>query len=54
MKKTGKNKRTHKVQPSEGRLPSTPSTLPDLTDADLEKVQGGFRAIRSTPRAFPS
>jgi hypothetical protein len=40
IEKTGKNKRTPIVQPSGGRLPSTSATLADLTDADLEQVQG--------------
>ena len=42
MKNPFKQEQTPKRHPSQQRLPTTPPALPDLTDADLGHVQGGF------------
>lgn len=39
MKKTGKPKQE---QTSQGRVPKQPKAVTELTDQDLEQVQGGY------------
>ena len=42
MKNPFKQEQTPKRHPSQQRLPTPPPALRDLTDADLEYVQGGY------------
>jgi bacteriocin-like protein len=35
-------------------VPAQLSTVKELTEQELEQVQGGFRAVRTTTSAFPT
>ena len=46
MKKPSKHQYTPTAKPSQQSMPPTPPTIRELTDADLEYVQGGREPTR--------